>query len=150
MKKAEWFAEWFDTSYYHTLYQHRNDPEAKEFIERLVAHLSLKPGTKVLDLACGKGRHSIYLNQMGFQVTGADLSSNSITIAKEFENETLNELYSAIRHLSEVDRAIILLYLEEKTYNEIAEITGSNTNNIGVRINRIKERLKTLLDGKIN
>lgn len=87
----------------------------------------------------------------GHQYFASDALPNEVTEdSKAFENETLNELYSAIRHLSEVDRAIILLYLDEKTYNEIAEITGSNTNNIGVRINRIKERLKTLLDGKIN
>jgi SAM-dependent methyltransferase len=54
-----------------------------------VVHFSLQPGTKVLDLACGKGRHSIYLNQMGYNVTGADLSSNSIAIASLNENETL-------------------------------------------------------------
>jgi RNA polymerase sigma-70 factor (ECF subfamily) len=52
--------------------------------------------------------------------------------------------------LSEIDRGVILLYLEEKTYQEIAEIVGTNPNNIGVRIKRIKERLKKLLDGKIN
>ena len=62
----------------------------------------------------------------------------------------LEQLYIAIRKLSELDRAVILLYLEEKSYQEIAEIIGSNPNNIGVRINRIKERLKKLLDGKIN
>ncbi len=67
-----------------------------------------------------------------------------------FSNESLNLLYAAIKKLSEIDRAIILLYLEEKSYKEIAEITGATANNIGVRINRIKERLKKLLDGKIN
>jgi RNA polymerase sigma-70 factor (ECF subfamily) len=67
-----------------------------------------------------------------------------------FTNESLNELYGAIRRLSELDRGIILLYLEEKSYQEIADIIGTNPNNIGVRINRIKERLKKLLDGKIN
>jgi len=67
-----------------------------------------------------------------------------------FEYDALNQLYKAIRHLSELDRAIILLYLEEKSYKEIAEIMGTSSNNIGVRITRIKERLKKLLDGKIN
>ncbi len=62
-----------------------------------------------------------------------------------FADESLNQLYAAIRHLSEVDRAVILLYLEEKTYQEIADIMGTNPNNIGVRITRIKERLKKLL-----
>lgn len=63
-----------------------------------------------------------------------------------FKNESLNQLYNAIRHLSEIDRAVILLYLEEKPYQEIADIIGTNQNNIGVRIKRIKERLKKLMD----
>ncbi len=67
-----------------------------------------------------------------------------------FSDESLNHLYEAIKKLSEVDRAVILLYLEEKSYQEIAEIIGTNQNNIGVRITRIKERLKTILHGKIN
>ena len=66
---------------------------------------------------------------------------------KAFANEALDQLYTAIRQLSEVDRAVILLYLEEKSYQEIAEIIGTNPNNIGVRIARIKERLKKLLHG---
>jgi RNA polymerase sigma-70 factor (ECF subfamily) len=69
---------------------------------------------------------------------------------RAFEDESLNQLYVAIRRLSEVDRALILLYLEEKSYQEIADILGTNANNIGVRVNRIKERLKKMLDGKIN
>lgn len=67
-----------------------------------------------------------------------------------FSDEDLNMLYDAIRCLSEIDRGVILLYLEEKSYKEIAEITGTNPNNIGVRIKRIKGRLKKILDGKIN
>ncbi|GAA4949929.1 hypothetical protein GCM10023314_24120 [Algibacter agarivorans] len=67
-----------------------------------------------------------------------------------FSDESLNLLYVAIKQLSEIDRAVILLYLEEKPNKEIAEIIGTTPNNIGVRVNRIKERLKKLLDGKIN
>jgi RNA polymerase sigma-70 factor (ECF subfamily) len=69
---------------------------------------------------------------------------------KPFNDESLSQLYDAIRQLSELDRGVILLYLEEKSYQEIADIIGSNPNNIGVRINRIKERLKKILDGKVN
>ena len=65
-----------------------------------------------------------------------------------FPDESINHLYDAIRQLSEIDRAVILLYLEEKTYQEIADIIGTNPNNIGVRIKRIKDRLKKILDGK--
>lgn len=67
-----------------------------------------------------------------------------------FSNDALNHLYAAIKQLSEVDRGVILLYLEEKSYQEIADILGTNPNNIGVRIKRIKERLKKLLDGQNN
>jgi len=67
-----------------------------------------------------------------------------------FADESLNILYDAIRQLSEIDKAIITLYLEEKQYKEIAEIIGTNPNNIGVRVKRIKTRLKKILDGKIN
>ena len=62
-----------------------------------------------------------------------------------FSDDSLNQLYTAIKKLSEIDRAVILLYLEENSYQEIAEIIGTNSNNIGVRIKRIKERLKRFL-----
>ena len=67
-----------------------------------------------------------------------------------FADESLNVLYDAIRKLSEIDRAVITLYLEENSYQEIADIIGTNSNNIGVRVKRIKTRLKKILDGKIN
>ena len=77
------------------------------------------------------------------------LSNLELESNQAFSNDDLNYLYAAIKQLSEIDRGIILLYLEEKTYQEIADITGTNPNNIGVRIKRIKDRLKKLLDGKI-
>ena len=89
MDKKEWFESWFDTSYYHSLYKNRNDEEAKLFINKLVRLLNLKPKTIALDLACGKGRHSITLNELGMNVLGVDLSSNSIDYAKKHENEFL-------------------------------------------------------------
>jgi len=67
-----------------------------------------------------------------------------------FSDESLNLLYIAIRQLPEIDRAVIMLYLEEKSYQDIANVIGTNPNNIGVRVSRIKNKLKTLLDGKIN
>nr|WP_262899297.1 sigma-70 family RNA polymerase sigma factor [Dawidia cretensis] len=73
-----------------------------------------------------------------------------LTENKAFADEPLNQLYGAIRRLSEVDRAIILLYLEEKSNLEIAAILNTNANNIGVRVIRIKERLKKMLHGRFN
>jgi len=65
-----------------------------------------------------------------------------------FADESINHLYDAIKQLSEIDRAVILLYLEEKSYQDIADMIGTNANNIGVRITRIKDRLKKILDLK--
>ena len=88
-KKTEWFQHWFDTKYYHLLYEHRDDEEAQFFMQNLIDFLDLKEGNQLLDLPCGKGRHSVFLNSKGFAVVGADLSKNSIDFAKQFENETL-------------------------------------------------------------
>lgn len=85
-----WFSSWFDTPYYHILYKDRNDHEAQHFMDNLTQHLNLPDNAKVLDLACGKGRHSIYLNQLGYNVLGADLSENSIEEANKSANENLS------------------------------------------------------------
>lgn len=79
-----------------------------------------------------------------------DVPTELVADSRAFADESLNRLYDAIRQLSEVDRAVILLYLDEKSYSEIAEIIGTNPNNVGVRINRIKDRLRRLLDEKDN
>ncbi len=84
-----WYTSWFDTPYYHILYKDRDHKEAQVFMDNLTNYLSLETGEKILDLACGKGRHSIYLNQLGYNTTGVDLSKNSIAYASQFENETL-------------------------------------------------------------
>lgn len=84
-----WFASWFDTPYYHILYKNRDYAEAQLFIDTITQYLNLEPGSHVLDLACGKGRHSIYLNQLGYDVTGVDLSANNIAEAQKSANDTL-------------------------------------------------------------
>ncbi|MEO8235494.1 MAG: class I SAM-dependent methyltransferase [Flavobacterium sp.] len=85
-----WFATWFDSPYYHILYKDRNYREAQIFMDNLTNYLNLPEGATVLDLACGKGRHAIYLNQLGFNVLGVDLSPNSITEASKNNNIHLN------------------------------------------------------------
>ena len=57
------------------------------------------------------------------------------------------KLSDAIRNLKEADRAIILLYLEEVSYEEISDIMGITVSNVGVRLNRIRKKLKELIDG---
>ena len=90
MKTTDWFTSWFDTSYYHTLYKHRNDADAQFFMRNITSFLKLAKTSHIADLPCGKGRHSVYLNSLGYKVTGGDLSPNSIQYAKKFENESLN------------------------------------------------------------
>ncbi|MBA6152539.1 class I SAM-dependent methyltransferase [Gelidibacter maritimus] len=87
---TEWYASWFDTPYYHILYADRDHTEAQKFMDSLTRYLNLPEQAKILDLACGKGRHSIYLNSLGYDVTGVDLSENSIKYAKRYENDMLH------------------------------------------------------------
>jgi SAM-dependent methyltransferase len=90
MEEKEWFASWFDTRYYHQLYNNRNEEEAKLFISNLLNYLKLPSNAHLLDLACGKGRHAKTLNEFGYKVLGVDLSPNSISIASELKNEHLD------------------------------------------------------------
>jgi cyclopropane fatty-acyl-phospholipid synthase-like methyltransferase len=77
-----WFESWFNSPYYHSLYQHRDDKEAELFIDHLYHCLKINESHSILDLACGAGRHSIYMASKGNRVTGIDLASNSIAEAK--------------------------------------------------------------------
>lgn len=85
-----WFEEWFDSPYYHLLYANRSDAEAELFINKLAAFLEINANSKVLDVACGKGRHSKTLAKLGFDVTGIDLSKRSIAYAQQFSHSRLN------------------------------------------------------------
>jgi RNA polymerase sigma-70 factor (ECF subfamily) len=89
-----------------------------------------------------KRRHRLFASE--------DVPRELLEDSRSFADESLNRLYGAIRQLSDVDRAVILLYLDEKSYQEIGEIIGTNPNNVGVRINRIKDRLRRILDEKDN
>lgn len=87
--RDDWFSGWFDSSYYHILYKDRDYKEAERFLSNLTDYLALPKGSKLLDLACGKGRHSIYLNTLGYNVTGLDLASNSIQEASKVGSDSL-------------------------------------------------------------
>ncbi|MBC8032507.1 MAG: methyltransferase domain-containing protein, partial [Chitinophagaceae bacterium] len=84
-----WFREWFSSPYYHLLYFNRNENEASSFINTLVNHLSPPPSSIILDVACGKGRHSRLLADKGFDVTGIDLSFTNINEALPYETDHL-------------------------------------------------------------
>ncbi len=84
-----WFKEWFNSPYYHQLYFKRDEAEAAAFINKLIDHLKPPAASLMLDIACGKGRHSRLLASKGFDVTGIDLSPDSIIEAKKCESENL-------------------------------------------------------------
>ena len=136
-----WYTSWFDSPYYLILYKDRNLKEAKDFVDYITNYLSLEKGEKVLDLACGKGRHSIYLNTLGFDVIGADLSKNSIQYASQFENDTLKfTVHDMSKPYPEKFSAIFNLftsfgYFDKETDNlsTLKSIkSGLNKNGVGV------------------
>lgn len=99
MKQQKWYKSWFNSSYYHVLYKDRNTQEAESFMSLLNAHLQLPNQAKVLDIACGKGRHAVYLRKLNLDVTGIDLSENSIAYAKRYEDEYLRFFVHDMRKL---------------------------------------------------
>ncbi|MDB5202432.1 MAG: class SAM-dependent methyltransferase [Ferruginibacter sp.] len=88
--KEPWFKNWFNSPYYHQLYFNRDESEAAAFIHKLLQYLKPAAGATMLDVACGKGRHSMQLAEHGFDVTGIDLSEDSIREALQNEGEQLH------------------------------------------------------------
>lgn len=110
----DWFEEWFDSPLYEKLYANRDEAEARQLVELLADELEINHCSKILDLGCGRGRHSISLNKKGFRVKGIDLSRQAIKTAREkvkrmglknirFEvrdmRDPLNETFDAVVNL---------------------------------------------------
>jgi ubiquinone/menaquinone biosynthesis C-methylase UbiE len=76
----DWFRDWFGEAYLE-LYPHRDEDEATEAVRLYLNHAELKAGQRVLDLACGAGRHLEQLRKAGLQITGLDLSRRLLTEA---------------------------------------------------------------------
>jgi SAM-dependent methyltransferase len=88
--KIEWFGEWFGSPYYHILYKDRDSREARLLLDNLIEYLNIKKEDRILDLACGRGRHSIYLNKKGLNATGVDICSENIANALKHHNQHLH------------------------------------------------------------
>ena len=69
------------------------------------------------------------------------------TEERDEEKEQIEKLYEGIKRLKEADRAIVLLYLEDKSYKEMSEILGITVTNVGVKVNRLKDKLKQMING---
>lgn len=109
--QRKWFQHWFNSPYYHILYSQRNDEEAEFLIDNLSAHLRPEANSRILDIACGRGRHAIYLNKKGYDVTGIDLSEQSIKYAQQFEQKNLHFYVHDMRKLSYINYFDIALNL---------------------------------------
>lgn len=98
--QRKWFQYWFNSPYYHILYSQRNDEEAEFLIDNLSEYLKPSPQAKILDIACGRGRHAVYLHKKGYDVTGIDLSEQNIKYARQFEQKHLHFFVHDMRKLS--------------------------------------------------
>jgi len=123
---TEWFENWFNSKLYHLLYNKRDYKEAKFFIDNLLNILSPKKNSFFLDLGCGKGRHSIYLNKKGFYVDGIDLSKESLDAASPNKNEKLHFFLRDMRNIKENNKYNYILnlftsfgYFKQKKDNQL-------------------------------
>ena len=100
---TDWIKDWFGSDYYAMLYKHRDDTEAKLFLDNLTSLLALAAGNRVLDCGCGRGRHSVYLSEKGFETTGIDLCATNIEPLKKNESKNLAFYTHDIRNLFRIN-----------------------------------------------
>jgi SAM-dependent methyltransferase len=77
---------WFNTKYYHLLYKNRDEQEAQLFLNNLFTVIQPRKTDKFLDIACGNGRHSHYINSLGFEIHGIDNADQNILSANKKSN----------------------------------------------------------------
>jgi 2-polyprenyl-3-methyl-5-hydroxy-6-metoxy-1,4-benzoquinol methylase len=139
-----WYKKWFSTKDYLELYKHRNSVDASQIAGLITKTLPLQKGAKVLDLACGNGRHSLFFAKKGFDVLGIDLSEYLINEAKKKLNSDYkkyrNNLHFEIKdmrnisHTKEFDLVVNLFssfgYFEKdsENYKVIKGISNSLKN----------------------
>jgi RNA polymerase sigma-70 factor (ECF subfamily) len=77
------------------------------------------------------------------------VAADGIDSAKQAQQrETVEQLYKAIHQLPKTDAALVLLYLDELSYREMADVLGISENNVGVKLNRAKKALSELMKGQ--
>ncbi len=105
-KSKSWFEKWFSSKFYLELYQHRDEEDARWMVNLLQRSIPVNTCAKVLDIACGSGRHSLELARRGFKVTGFDLSKFLIDEAKK-----------ALKNSKEKDLKVKFLIKDMRDFN---------------------------------
>ncbi|HCY77921.1 MAG TPA: hypothetical protein DHV28_18600 [Ignavibacteriales bacterium] len=112
--KSEWFKDWFNTKEYISVYQHHNENDAENHIKLILDNVKIPDSSKILDMACGTGRHAIILARKDFRLTAVDLSENLLSIAElsaKDENLKINFIHSDIRNFETPERFNLVLNL---------------------------------------
>jgi SAM-dependent methyltransferase len=103
MPGRDWYKDWFNSPFYHKLYFDRDEKEAERFIKRLINYLNPAENSRMIDVACGKGRHSKFLASLGYDVTGIDISQESIAYANQFATDKLQFFVHDMRLLFRIN-----------------------------------------------
>ena len=134
--KSEWHLDWFNSPFYHQLYKERDYSEATYFMNNLINRLQIDKDSSILDLACGRGRYSLYLSNIGYKVTGIDISKENISEAKKNESDKLKYMIHDMRYPLNQRFDLILNLFTSFGYYE------KDDDNISV-INSIKSNLNS-------
>ena len=101
---SDWFDGYFEEEWLDEIALHIPEERTRKEIDFVLERLELEPGARVLDVACGHGRHSLELARRGFRVTGVDLSPRSIELAREAAaSEGLDDATFVERDARELD-----------------------------------------------
>lgn len=104
-----------------------------------------KPGTWIYRIALNCAISSFRRKRISVEYTDA-FPERTIPTSPPSQTENQERLFEAVKKLNEADRALIALYLEDYSHREIGELLGITENNVGVKISRIKDKLKKLLN----
>ena len=151
MDTTDWFTSWFNTPYYHILYKHRNDADAQFFMRNITAFLKLPKNSYIADLPCGKGRHSVYLNSLGYKVTGGDLTALEALTAVQNGEITLVDIRRPDEwHRTGIGQGAIAIDMRQQDFIDV--LVEKNRGNMaapvalicarGVRSRRMLKRLQ--------
>lgn len=110
----EWYKDWFASEDYLAVYKHRNLEDTEQLVKLIISNIHISEDASVLDAACGAGRYSMKFSELGFNVTGFDLSSTLLEIAKseaEIRNLNINFQLADIREFFTTEKFDLVLSL---------------------------------------